>query len=327
MGAQVADTLVGVARECVRTDDGLLCEPRTDRALMMVTGRSRYNQDAATVFDFAAGVFAPGFVPTFDDAATRNDVTAARRNGGTARVQKLTGAMNVHDPIDDPDGVGRFDTRVDVNTATDEALLGHASWHVAKGTQPDPRYKAITIDLDAAPELIPVVDALELGLRFDVESLPAAWQVDPATLLLVGMKESFPSGAGDFRRLVTLVAVPYRVYEVALVGENDGSTDLRGAAVDTDNSTLAAGITSSATSLSVASTGGTLWTTDADDWNPALNGGGLYIVVGGERMRVTNIAGASSPQTFTVVRSDNGVVLAHLAGAPVHVAYPARVGL
>ena len=100
-----------------------------------------------------------------------------------------------------------------------------------------------------------------------------------------------------------------------------------GAALVSRFSTLAAGITSSATSLSVASTGGTLWTTDSDDWNPALNGGGLYIVVGGERMRVTNITGASSPQTFTVVRSDNAVVLAHLAGAPVQVAYPARVGL
>lgn len=327
MGAQVADTLVGVVRECVRTDDGLLCEPRDERALMMVTGRSRYNQDAATVFNFAAEIFAPGFVPTFDDAATRNDVTAARRNGGTARVQKLTGPMNVNDPIDDPDGVGRFDTRVDVNTATDEALVGHASWHVAKGTQPDPRYKSITVDLDAAPALIAAVDALEIGERFDVENLPAAWQVDPAELLLVGVKESYPSGAGDFRRLVTLVAVPYRVFEVGIVGANDGSTDLRGAAVDTDNSTLASGVTSSATSLSVASTGGTLWTTDSNDWNPARNGGGLYIVVGGERMRVTNITGASSPQTFTVVRSDNGVVLAHSAGAPVHVAYPVRVGL
>lgn len=327
MGAQVSDTFVNVVRECIRTDDGLLCEPRTDRALMMVTGRSRYNRDPATVFDFAGEVFAPGFVPTFDDANTRNDVTAARRNGGTARVQKLTGPMNVNDPIDDPDGVGRFDVRVDVNTATDEALVGHASWHVAKGTVPDPRYKSITVDLDAAPSLISVVDALEIGDRFDVENLPAAWQPDDAALLLVGVKENYPAGAGDFRRLVSLVAVPYRVFEVAIVGANDGSTDLRGAAVDTDNSTLAAGVTSSATSLSVASTGGTLWTTDSDDWNPALNGGGLYIVVGGERMRVTNITGAASPQTFTVVRSDNGVVLAHLAGAPVHVAYPARVGL
>lgn len=327
MGAQVPDTIVGVARECVRTDDGLLCEPRDERALMMVTGRSRYNQDAVTVFDFAAKIFAPGFVPTFDDAATRNDVTATRRNGGTARVQKLTGPMNVNDPIDDPDGVGRFDTRHDVNTATDEALLGQAAWQVAKGTQPDPRYKTITVDLDAAPALIAAVDALEIGERFDVENLPVKWQVDPAELLLVGVKEAYPAGAGDFRRLVTLVAVPYRVFEVGIVGANDGSTDLRGAAVDTDNSTLGSGVTSSATSLSVASTGGTVWTTNANDWNPALNGGGLYIVIGSERMRVTNITGASSPQTFTVVRSDNGVVSAHSAGAPVHVAYPVRVGL
>jgi len=327
MGPQVPDTFVNTLRECVTTDDGLFCEPRDDRAVMMVTGRSRYNQDAATVFNFAAGQFAPGFVPVFDDAQTRNDVTAARRNGGTARAIQTSGPLNVNDPLDDPDGVGRVDTRVDVNTATDDALPGHAGWHLAKGTQTDPRFKAITVDLDAAPALTAVVDALEIGQRFDVGGLPVAWQPEPARLLLIGIKQSFPAGAGEFRRLVSLVAVPYGVFEIAVVGADDGSTDLRGTAVDTDNSTLASGVTSSATTLSVASTGGTLWTTNSDDWNPARNGGGLYITVGGERMRVTNITGAASPQTFTVVRSDNGVVLAHNAGDPVHVAYPLRVGL
>jgi hypothetical protein len=104
--------------------------------------------------------------------------------------------------------------------------------------------------------------------------------------------------------------------------------DLRGQAVDTDLSTLDTGIDDNDTSLSVASTGGVLWTVDADDWDTALNGdGGLFIVIGGERMRVTNISGANSPQTFTVARSVNGVVKAHLAGAAVHVAHPARAGL
>lgn len=145
---------------------------------------------------------------------------------------------------------------------------------------------------------------------------------------MLGIRESLPA----LRRLVTFVTVPASPFEIGIVGANDGSTDLRGQAIDTDNSTLNASITYNATSLSVASTGGVLWTTDADDWSTSLNGtgpygGGLFIVVGGEVMRVTDITGGSSPQTFTVVRSVNGVIKSHLAGAPVHVRYPVRVGL
>jgi hypothetical protein len=44
--------------------------------------------------------------------------------------------------------------------------------------------------------------------------------------------------------------------------------------------------------------------------------------VGGERVTVTNITGASSPQTFTVTRSVNGVIKAHSAGAEVHLWSP-----
>ena len=53
----------------------------------------------------------------------------------------------------------------------------------------------------------------------------------------------------------------------------------------------------------------------------------LRIVVGGEEMAISSISGASSPQTFTVVRSANGVVKAHSAGADVRLARPTYFGL
>lgn len=330
MGAQPADTLVNIARECVRTDDGLMFEPRDDRALAMRTGRDRYNQDAAVTLDFAGEQIAPGLVPVLDDQNTRNDVTAQRRNGGSAQARKLTGPMNINDPVDDPEGIGRVDTRVDVNTATDDVLFSHASWHLAKGTVDEPRYPGLTVDLDApgvTPALLAAVNALEIGDKVEVENLPTEWQYGNAELLLLGVRENHPAGAGDYRRTVTLNTGPASVFEIGIVGANDGSTDLRGQAVDTDNSTLTSGINAYVTSLSVTSTGGVVWTTNSADWNPALNGGGLYLLVGGEEMRVTNITGASSPQTFTVARSTNGVVKAHLAGTAVHARNPVRVGL
>jgi hypothetical protein len=84
-----------------------------------------------------------------------------------------------------------------------------------------------------------------------------------------------------------------------------------------DGSALAAGVSSSATSLSVSTTnpGSPLWTTSAGDLP-------FDILVAGERMTVTAISGASSPQAFTVVRSVNSVVKAQTAGAPLTLFYP-----
>jgi hypothetical protein len=50
------------------------------------------------------------------------------------------------------------------------------------------------------------------------------------------------------------------------------------------------------------------------------------ITVGGERMTVTNIAGGSSPQTFTVTRSVNGVSKTHLVNTPVRLFQPGVYG-
>jgi hypothetical protein len=42
---------------------------------------------------------------------------------------------------------------------------------------------------------------------------------------------------------------------------------------------------------------------------------------------VTAVSGGSSPQSFTVTRSVNGVVKAHLTGAAVDLADPTYLGL
>lgn len=326
MGPQPPDTIVNLARECVRTDDGMMFEPRDDRALVMRTGRSRYNQDAAAVFDFAAGVFAPGLVPIYDDQNTRNYVVVERRNGGKETAFKLAGPLNMNDPIDDPEGVGKFDTRVEVNTETDEVLYSRATWEVSKGTVAEPRYAVITIDLDASPSLIATVDALDIGDRFEIENLPADWSLAPASLLLLGVKEKYPPNGGDFRRLVMLNAAPAAPYEVLLVGNSAGSIDLRGMRAGTERSTVDGAHTNSDTTILIDSDG-IAWTTDADNWDVTKNGGGMFLMIAGELVRVTGIAGAGSAWTLSVVRSVNGVVKAIADGTPVRFAYPGRLGL
>jgi hypothetical protein len=323
MGAQPSDTLLGIVRECVRTDDGMLFEPADQIALAMRTGRSRYNQTSTSVFSFTD----PGIAklrPKFDDKPTFNDVLVERRNGGNARAVQSTGPMNVQDPIDDPEGVGRVDTKVDVNTATDDVLPIHAGWHLSKGTVPDARYPQITIDLDDAPGLIPDVDALDIGDRFELADLPADWALEPVPMLLVGIRESLPAGAGHHRRLVTLVTAPAAPYEVLLVG--DGTIDLRGMRVHTTSSTVDGAHVAADTTILIDSAG-IEWTTNADNWNPALNGGGMFLDLAGELVRVTGIAGAGSAWTLTVVRAVNGVSQTIPDGTPVRFKYPGRIAL
>jgi hypothetical protein len=87
---------------------------------------------------------------------------------------------------------------------------------------------------------------------------------------------------------------------------------LPAAKVETDGSTLAAGVSKTATTLSVA-TPGALWTTNPIDLPIPLE-------VGGEVMSVTAISGTTSPQIFTVTRSVNGVSKTQAAGAKVRLA-------
>lgn len=71
--------------------------------------------------------------------------------------------------------------------------------------------------------------------------------------------------------------------------------------------------------MSVAiETGKAIWSTTADDFD---------IMMGGERMTVTAVSGASSPQTFTVTRAVNGVSKTHDAGTKVMLYKPTILAL
>lgn len=326
MGVQAADTFVELLQECARTDAGVLYEFRTTLGVVMRTGRDLCNVDPVLTLDYAAGEVAHPLEPTIGDKLTRNDVTAARRFGGSHRAVLDTGRLSILAP---PNGVGRYDTKLDVNPSTDAVLPHHAGFHLHKGTVDEVRYRTVTVDLtDATPALIAAVNAVNIGDRIRVNSLPREDTPDYALLMVISVAESI----GAATRRVTFLTVPASPYEIGIVGAAAGGTNLRGQAIDTDNSTLASDVSAAATTLSVASTGGVLWTTDSSDWDTALHGAGplgagLFIRIGGEDMRVTNITGASSPQTFTVVRSVNGVVKSHLAGTAVHVRHPIVVGL
>lgn len=304
MGPQYSEAMLTQISDAEGTDFGILAEPRDQLGLLYRTRTSLYNQDPAATLSYAGGHLAPGLDPVDDDRLTVNDVTATRRDGDSYRIAKTTGALSTAEP---PAGVGAYRDETTVNVETDSQLAGVASWLLNLGTLNALRYPAVKVNL-AAPDvdaaLITALLSVDVGDALDLTGLAAIYTFDDVQLLVVGYTEQI----GHVDHVITFVCVPRPPYEVATYATSASVGDTR---YDTGGSSLAAPATSSAASLSVATIAGeALWTTDAAAFP-------LDVAVAGERVTVTNITGASSPQTFTVTRSVNGVVKAQASGADV----------
>lgn len=303
LGPQRSAMMSDLLAEAAEADMGLLYEPRDVLGLAYRTRVSLYNQAPAVELDYAAGHLVPPLEPVDDDQATRNDITVTRQEGSSARAVRQSGPLSVQPP---PHGVGRYTDSVTVGVRRDTQLPDQAGWRLHLGTVDETRYPQVTVNLariaaDAA--LVADVVGLDVGHRLTIDHLPVWLPPDPVTQLAMGYTETLES----YGRLLEITCVPESPYQVGVYGT---------ARYGTAGSQLASGVSSSATTLSVTSTSGPRWTTDPAEFP-------FDITVGGERMTVTAITGAGTTQTFTVVRSVNGVFKTHSSGAAVVLAEPA----
>jgi hypothetical protein len=304
MGPQPIDTLANLLQFCEDADRGQLFEPRQTLGIGYRTLASMCNQGAAVTLSAAADEVGVPLDPLDDDAVLRNDVILTRSGGSSAQVQVTSGPLSVKAP---PAGAGDYSTALTVYVQSDGQLQHIAGWMTSVGTTDQERFPAVTVDLastDAAVQaILPAVRDADIGTYLAVTGLTLAW-LPPGTIqqLIWGSTEIL----GDFAWQVTWNTVPELPYEVAV------ADDVVLGRLDTDGSTLAAGVTSSATTLSVATTNAAspLWTTTAGDFP-------FDVLISGEQITVTNITGATSPQSFTVTRSVNGVIKAQASGAAV----------
>ncbi|MGH3097908.1 MAG: alkaline phosphatase D family protein [Streptosporangiales bacterium] len=247
---------------------------------------------------------APPLEPTEDDQNTHNDVTVSRDGGSSARVQKDTGSLSTAD-------VGVYDTEVTINAAGDASLRDQAGWRVHMGTVDEARYPTVTVNLAHHSELTADVTRLDTGGVLSIGDPPhPLLPPGDVDLLVQGYEETLDPVTWQWQANTT----PYGPWRVGVAGD-----PVLGRA-DTDGSQLAAAVDETATSLSVEVTDGSLWTTDSGDMP-------FDVECGGETVTVTGITGAASPQAFTVIRSVNGVVVAHDAGEVVRLAHPAVIAL
>lgn len=307
MGPQRVDTLLALMQECEAADGGILGEARDEPGLLYRTRASLYNQRAALTLDYNGKGLAPPFEPTDDDQAIRNDITATRAGGSSARVVRETGPLSIQPP---PDGVGIYDDSVTVNVERDEHLPDIAGWLVHLGTWDESRYPALGVKVHKAPS-IEAAARLDLGDRAIVENLPPWLPPGPADALVQGYAETIEQHQWWIDCNAS-PAGPWRVWQLGVPGFDR---------LDTDGAELAEPVGEDDSTLIVATADGAApWTTDPADFPLAL-------LIGGERVTVTAITGETSPQTVTAVRAVNGVRKPHAAGTPVRIADPVVIAL
>lgn len=312
VGPQHVDSLLTLITEAADADQGTLYEPRGDIGLAYRTLGSLYLQASTVDLDYTFGQIAPPLEPVDDDQGTRNDVTATRTDGSSARAELITGRMSTLDPASG--GVGRYDTQVTVNVASDDQLPDIAGWLMHLGTVDETRYPTVTVNLASPAVALDAVTSqsmLDLSIddRFTISNPKTGQTPNQITQLARGYSERL----NVFEHSVAINSAPENPYETIVL-------DVASVKVDGNASSLASGVTTTATSLSVATTDGVMWTTSAGQWP-------FSIGISGERMTVTAVSGASSPQTFTVIRSINGVVKTHSAGEAVRLFFPATLSL
>jgi hypothetical protein len=306
MGEQHSEGSLVVIRDAESTDLGILTESKDALSLLYRTRGSLYNQTVKATIDAAALELSPPFEPIDDDQATRNIITAVRRNGDSFRLEDTTSRLSSLDP---PLGVGPYKDEITFNVETDAQLQGMAAWSLNLATVDEARYPYITVEranraVVANATLSTALLTVDIGDRIAVANADVARIYDDISLLVLGYSERM----GAYEHTITFNCAPESPYNVAVYGSAVGSGPDR---YDAAGSSLTAGVTSTATSLSVTTTAGNApWTTTVAEFP-------FDIQVAGERMTVTNITSATSPQTFTVTRSVNGVVKAQAAAAAV----------
>lgn len=295
MGAQSRGSFLDALRECEATDGGVLYEEGFGLGYQPLA--ARYNVAPALALTLSGGYVAAEPEPTDDDQQLRNRWTITRDGGTEATVQDDASITSE----------GLYADAATVSLESDDQAGQVAAWRVHLGTVDDLRWPSISLRFDntAGSTLIPAWIDMPYGQRITFTNPP--YQVsptgEPVDVIVEGRVERVDSYTW-VADLYTSPARSYRVFEV--------EHDLYGRA-ETDGSTLEVAVDSDDTSLTIATTGypdTPVWTPNAEDWP-------FDIEIGGEQMRVTAVAASSSPQTFTVTRSVNGVVKSHTAGAAV----------
>lgn len=226
---------------------------------------------ASVTLDFRAGQIAEPLEPDIDDLGRNNVVKAKRRNGAEATATLDTGPLGTA-------AIGRNPKDLDVNPASDLDLPQHAAHQLALATQPGPRFPTITVNLDANPQLVSAVAALDVGGRLSLQSIPPELGRPDADTLALGYQETIGTHSRVFTFNSTRGGILFHVGVL-----NGGAT----ACLQTSGAQLAAAISDVQTAFLVFTATGPVFTLTP----PA---GARIIVRDREVMPVVGVASAET---------------------------------
>ncbi len=305
MGPQRPLAFLALLRECEDADLGILYDG-IGPGLAYLARDQRENADVDVTL--AATDLVMPFQPVDDDQRTVNRATSTGRSGAKYTAEDTTGPMGTA-------VIGVYDSSSDVNLATDGEVPSYADWAVHLGTVEGYRYPSVTIDLKARPSLAATVLALAPSARLVVTGVGttmAAMPTGDVDLLVEGLAWTLNTITWS----ATAKCSPYGPWVVGELASTTGDTDPEVIRLLPDGSTLGAGYAAGATSISVATPSGPLWSTASDDYPVTL-------AVGGVPVTASACSGASSPQTFTVA----ALTAARSSGTSVTVSNPPGLGL
>jgi hypothetical protein len=316
MGYQTIKTFPDLVAECWEVDGGIGGEARDALALEYRT-RADMESRQDLVLSHALHDLSEVPRPTDDDQGFTNDVTVTRTGGSAARAIVTEGYTSVYDP---PTGVGRYETDVTRNAASDDQLPSIAGWAALTGSWDQDRYPGVRVALHRARLLAD--DALyaatvgaRLGDTITLTGLPAWMPPNDVPQLIQGYTEQLSHFLWEIDYNCT-PAGPYQA--VPVVG-----SDVYVPRLDAVDHTIGGALTTTTASVSFVTPPGSAPWVDSATYPGDFP---FDVVIGGEVISVTAITGTASPQTASLTRSINGVVKSHDSGAGVRLARPFYVG-
>lgn len=271
----------------------------------------------AIVLDYAAGHVSAPFEPVEDDQRLANDVTVSMPRGAEYRAVLEEGTLSVQPP---PLGVGRYEQSETLHAAYERQLWDLARWRLHLGTWDDARYPTVTVNLARNPSLVDVVTVRDSGDALQIINPPPWLPPEPIELQIEGYEERL----GPYTWEITFNASSGGPLIVGVIADPDGDVGPQDPCrADTAGAELAEDVNDAQTSFTVHTIRGPRWVT-AEEEPQAFP---MDVLVGGELVRVVSISGTGTTQTFTVLRSVNGIRKHHAAGTEIQLFRSAIVGL
>jgi hypothetical protein len=308
LGPQPVEAVLEVLRDTELAGVGVLF----DGISAGLAYRSRQNRESqAPAMTLTMSQLADPFNITDDDQRTRNKATVTRAGGGGAAT---------YEDVSGPLGsavVGLYDTSTEVNCQFDSATRDHAGWIVAQGTVVGYRYPQVTLNLRDPVIAASWLDVLP-GRRIDITGISATLPGHPpetVSLMVEGVSNAISAG----QWIGVAKCSPYQVWNVAVLGA-ESPVDSPPGALRLDGTAFTAGtVTAASTSISV---------TTSEPWVTTAAFASEFpfdVEIAGQKVTVTAITGASSPQTWTI--SATGVAGTIPTSSLIRLWQPTTLGL